>query len=324
MKKRICILLLAGSIGAGIVRSATPALLSAGAQSTAARTLKVTLLGTAAGPPVYLDRYEAGTLIEAGDQKLLFDCGRGVTFRLVQAGINLAQVSRLFLTHLHSDHVIGIPDLYLTPWSAGTARQQRFEVWGPVGTADMMNYLQKAFIFDIHIRRDVDEKFSSEGIAVSSHDVKEGKIFDQDGVSVTSFFVEHGPVKPALGYRVDYGGHSVVLSGDTRASENLIRHSQGVDLLIHETMDGDAFRANPGNRTREQVENIIAHHTTPQEAGAIFSRVKPKLAVYSHILGKDADLIAATRKTYSGPVEVGEDLMTIDIGDRVEVQRVRR
>lgn len=289
-----------------------------------AQVLKVTLLGTGAGPPVNLDRYEAGTLVEAGSQKLLFDCGRGVTMRLAQAGMNLGEVRRVFLTHLHSDHVVGIPDLFLTPWSAGSARQQRFEVWGPAGTVDMMDNIQKAFAFDIHMRRDVDEKFSREGISVSSHDVKEGKIFEQDGVTVTAFFVDHGPVKPALGYRVDYGGHTVVLSGDTRFSENLIKHSQNVDLLIHETLDGDALRANPGARSREQVESIIGHHTTPQEAGELFSRLKPKLAVYSHILGKEEELIARTRKTYSGPLEIGEDLMIIDVGDRIEVHRPKR
>jgi ribonuclease Z len=323
MKSRIGILTIVVAISSGVMRSA-PEARQGPAAPVAAPAIRVTLLGTAAGPPVNLDRYEAGTLVEAGNQKLLFDCGRGVTFRLAQAGINLAQVRMLFLTHLHSDHVVGIPDLFLTPWSAGTARQQRFEVWGPVGTEDMMDHIQKAFAFDIHIRRDVDEKFSREGITVSSHDVKEGKIFEQAGVSVTAFFVEHGPVKPALGYRVDYGGHSVALSGDTRVSENLIRHSQGVDLLIHETIDGDAFRANPGNRTQEQVESIIAHHTTPQEAAEVFNRVKPKLAVYAHILGKDTDLIAATRRTYAGPLEVGEDLMIIDIGERVEIRRPKR
>ena len=290
-------------------------------QQQNAPIIKVTLLGTNAGPPVNLERYEAGTLVEAGNQKLLFDCGRGVTFRLTQAGVNLGQVSKLFLTHLHSDHVVGIPDLYLTPWSAGSARQTRFEVWGPAGTADMMDHIQKAYAFDIHIRRDVDEKFSREGIAVSSRDVKEGKIFEQDGVTVTAFVVDHGPVKPALGYRVDYGGHSLVLSGDTRFSENLIKHSQGVDVLIHETIDADALRRNPGNRSKEQVESIIAHHTSLQEAGEIFNRVKPRLAVYSHILGKEEDLIAGTRKVYSGPLEVGEDLMTIEIGPRVESHR---
>jgi ribonuclease Z len=258
------------------------------------------------------------------NQKLLFDCGRGATIRLTQAGVNLGQVSKLFLTHLHSDHVVSIPDLYLTPWSAGSARQTRFEVWGPPGTEDMMGYIQKAFTFDIHMRRDVDEKFSKEGIAVSSHDVKEGKIFEQGGVTVTAFLVDHGPVKPAFGYRVDFGGHSVALSGDTRFSENLIRHSQGVDVLIHETIDADTLRRVPGNRTSEQVESIIAHHTSLQEAGEVFNRVKPKLAVYSHFLGKDDDLIVGTRKTYSGPLEVGEDLMTIEIGDRVEIHRPKK
>src|SRR5207247_837177 len=112
----------------------------------------------------------------------------------------------------------------------------------------MMDHIQKAFAFDIRIRRDVDEKYSREGITVSSHDVKEGKIFEHDGVTVTAFLVDHGPVKPAVGYRLDYGGHSVALSGDTRFSENLIKYSQGVDVLIHETIDADALRRNPGNR----------------------------------------------------------------------------
>lgn len=289
-----------------------------------ASALKVTLLGTGAGPPVNLDRYGPATLVEAGNQKLLFDCGRAVTIRLTQAGANLAEIHKLFLTHLHSDHVVSIPDLYLTPWASGTARQNRFEVWGPAGTRDMMDHIQKAFAFDIHIRRDVDEKYGGEGISVTSRDVSEGKVFDQDGVVVTAFTVDHGPVKPALGYRIDYGGHSVLLSGDTRFSENLIKHAQGVDLLIHETIDADALRAVPGNRTRQQVENIIAHHTTLQEAGQVFSRVKPKLAVYSHYLGKAEDVIAGTRKTYNGPLEVGEDLMSFEIGDRVEVHRAAR
>src|SRR5205085_1736840 len=123
-------------------------------------TFKVTLLGTGAGPPVNLDRFGPATLVEAGGQKLLFDCGRAVTIRLTQAGVNLAQIHKLFLTHLHSDHVVSIPDLFLTPWASGAARQDRFEVWGPPGTRDMMDHIQKAFAFDIHIRRDVDEKYS--------------------------------------------------------------------------------------------------------------------------------------------------------------------
>jgi ribonuclease Z len=270
-----------------------------------------------------LQRYGPSTLVEVGSERLLFDCGRGATLRMAQYGIRLGGVSKVFITHLHSDHVIGIPDLFLTPWASEEARKVPFEVWGPPGTKEMMDHMQKAFAFDIRIRRDVDEKYSKEGITVSSHDIKEGVVFEKNGVKVTAFLVDHGPVKPAFGYRIDYAGHSVALSGDTRFSENVIKFSQSADVIIHEVVDAEALRTRPGNRTREQMENIIAHHTTLQQAGEVFSRVKPRLAVYSHVLGNSNDLIASTRKTYSGPLEVGEDLMTIEIGEKVQVRRFK-
>jgi ribonuclease Z len=97
-----------------------------------------------------------------------------------------------------------------------------------------------------------------------------------------------------------------------------------VDVIIHEAVDAEALRASPGNRTREQMENIIAHHTTFQQAGEVFSRVKPRLAVYSHVIGNSSDLIAGTRKAYSGPLEGGEDLMTIEIGEKIEVRHFKQ
>ena len=288
---------------------------------TPSKNIKVTLLGTAAGPPVRLNRYQMSTLVEAGGETLLFDCGRGTTLRLAQAGIPIDRVSKVFITHLHSDHIVDIPDLYLSPWAARSARNAPFEVWGPAGTRAMMDHMQKAFAFDIHIRGDVDEQFSPVGIKVISHDVEQGVVYDKNGVKVTSFLVDHGLVKPALGYRVDYAGHSVVVSGDTRPSENLVRSSKGVDVLIHEVMDAEEFRAHhPPSLSSEQGERIIAHHTSPQQAGEIFTRVKPRLAVFSHVL-ISPETFAKTRTTYSGPLQMGEDLMTIDIGDKVEVAR---
>ena len=114
-------------------------------------------------------------------------------------------------------------------------------LWSACG--EMMNHLQQAFAFDIRMRRDVDEKIGGEGIKVVSHDIRQGVIFDEDGVKVTAFLVDHGPVSPAFGYRVDYRGHSVALSGDTTLSENLIQFAKGVDVLIHEVVDADAVRA---------------------------------------------------------------------------------
>ncbi len=283
--------------------------------------IKVTLLGTAPGPVVRTGRYQTTTLVEAGEEKLLFDCGRGVLLRLVEAGIPTEKVTKLFITHLHSDHIVDIPDLMLTPWAARTARKEPLEVWGPEGTVDMMDHLQKAFAYDIHIRRDVDEHFSAEGIKVQSHDVKQGVVYERNGVKVTAFLVDHGPVKPAYGYRVDYAGHSVALSGDTRPSDNLVQFSKGVDVLLHEAIDPDVLRGMKSEFTSQQTESIIAHHSTAEQAGEIFSRVKPRLAVIYHSEGSPSQL-AKARKTYAGRLEMADDLMTIQIGDDVVVNHV--
>jgi ribonuclease Z len=206
----------------------------------------------------------------------------------------------------------------------GGGRRIPLEVWGPEGTRDMMDHLQQAFAFDIHIRRDVDEKALGEGIKVVSHDIKQGVVFDEQGVKVTAFLVDHGPVKPAFGYRIDYRGHSVVLSGDTRMSENLIRFAQGVDVLIHEVVDPDAVRARPTYAAnREVMEAAIAHHTTPEQAGEVFNRVKPRLAVYSHAPNSEA-VLTKTRKIYTGPLEGAEDMLTIEIGDKIDVRHFAR
>jgi ribonuclease Z len=285
-------------------------------------SIKVVLLGSGAGPPVNLQQYGASTLIEAGGERFLFDCGRGATFRLVQAGVPIGSISRLFLTHLHSDHVVQIPDLFLTGW-AGARRNVPFEVWGPDGTRSMMDHIQQAFAFDIHIRRDVDEKLGAAGIQVVAHDIKQGVVYDEHGVKITAFLVDHGVVQPAFGYRVDYGGHSVVLSGDTRVSENLIRFAQGVDVLIHEGIDPEFTRNRPDHPRPEAIDAIIAHHTTAEQAGEVFTRVKPRLAVYSHAPNIES-MISKTRKTYSGPLEGPEDLLTIVIGEKIEVRHYSR
>jgi ribonuclease Z len=287
-----------------------PAPNGATTQPGAPDNLRVVLLGSGMGPRVNLQQFGASTLVEAGSVLLLFDCGRGATLRLAQAGVPVGSVSRLFLTHLHSDHVVQIPDLLLTGW-AGGGRTIPLEVWGPKGTREMMADLQRAFAFDIHMRRDVDEKLAADGIKVVSHDINEGVVLDEQGVKVTAFLVDHGLLVPAFGYRVDYRGHSLVLSGDTRVSENLIRAAQGVDVLVHEVADA---ATNPDAARR---------HTTPEQAGEIFTRVKPRLAVYSHAPNTDS-VIAQTRKTYSGPLQGAEDLLAIEIGERIEVRRFAR
>lgn len=285
-------------------------------------SLVVVLLGTGVGPPVNLQQYGASILVSAGSERFLFDCGRGATMRLAQLGVSQGSVTRLFLTHLHSDHVVQIPDLVLTGW-AGGRRTVPLHLWGPAGTRRMMNHILQAFAFDIHLRRDVDEKLPAAGIEVVSHDINEGVVFNERGVKITAFLVDHGPVKPAFGYRIDYAGRSVVLSGDTRYSENLIRVAQGTDVLIHEVIDPDAVRARTDHPNPAAIEAIIAHHTTPSQAGELFTRVKPRLAVYSHAANSES-IMAQTRKTYAGPLQGPEDLLTIVIGEQVVVRHFAR
>lgn len=303
----------AAAVGA-IMGSGSPVLAQPAPAPVAADEFRVTLLGTGSPAPV-MRRFGPGVLVQAGGKALLIDCGRGTTQRLLQAGLRLGQVDALFLTHLHSDHIVGIPDLWLTGWleAAYAQRKGPFVVHGPAGTQGLMDGLTRAYQWDIQARI-ADQNLSPASIAAQVTEFKEGVVYDQGGVKVTAIEVDHGDLlKPAFGFRVDYAGRSVTISGDTRFSENLIRHATGTDLLIHQVAAvRDELLKNPVFKV------ILAHHTQPDEAGTLFTRVKPKLAVYYHfvLLGapgippvSEADVVAQTRKTYSGPLLIGEDLM---------------
>jgi len=284
-------------------------------------TLQVTLLGTG-NPRPSLERFGPSILVEAGARRVLIDAGRGATQRLFQIGERdaLVGLDAVFLTHLHSDHVVGLPDLWLTSWIFG--REKALEVIGPPGTAEMAGHLEQAFEWDIHARSK-DEGHPREGVRLAAKNVQPGVVYEKDGLRVTAFAVDHGVLlAPAYGYRVDYQGRSVAFSGDTRFFEPLIEQAKGVDVLVHEVVSPEVELRRTLVKDPRAVEAIIAHHTTPEQAGTIFSRVKPRLAVYSHIVPSPTtaeDLIGLTRRTFSGPLAVGYDLMTIVIGDTIEV-----
>jgi ribonuclease Z len=188
----------------------------------------------------------------------------------------------------------------------------------------MMYHLKQAYADDIRVRLQNDGAARA-GIELRVTEIHEGVVYDKGGVKVTAFEVDHAPVKPAFGYRIDYAGRSVVLSGDTRLNENLIRHASGVDVLVHEVFVPETLQRMSVPPTR--AKNIIAYHTTPEQAGEVFTRAQPKLAVYSHIClpnATDQELLLPTRKTYAGRLELGEDLMTIEVGEKIEVRRPAR
>jgi len=274
---------------------------------------RVTLLGTGVPTP-RPDRFGPSTLVQAGDQTLLIDAGRGATIRLYQLGVPMGRVDALLLTHYHSDHTVGIPDFWLTGWlqSHYAQRSAPLRVIGPTGAKNLMSNLEKAYAADIEIRI-ADEKLPPQGVALAVEEfAADGVVYEKNGVKVTAFEVDHGDViKPAYGYRIDYRGRAAVISGDTRYNENVVKYGAGADLLIHEVAI-----ARPELMSEAFIQRIMAHHTTAREAGLVFSRTKPKLAAYTHLVFLASerippapldDLVAETRQTYGGPQGIGED-----------------
>jgi ribonuclease Z len=279
--------------------------------------IKVTLLGTGTPQPL-MDRFGPSILVQAGSENLLFDAGRGCLQRLRQVKLEYDKLTAVFLTHLHSDHIVGLPDLWLTGWLI-TKRPMPLKVFGPTGTDKMIEYLRKAYDFDINIRIE-DDHAPEEGSKLLATDIQQGVIYENNGVKVIAFTVDHGAIKPAFGYRVEYNGHAVVLSGDTKYSENLIRFAKGTDLLVHEVMIA------PDTLSKSDPKyNITQHHTTPEQAAKVFNEVKPKLAAFSHIAklyGRtEEEIMKRTKANYSGQIIMGEDLMSFSISDTVIVNK---
>jgi ribonuclease Z len=295
---------------------------------TGSSDFRVTLLGT--GVPIPSpDRFGPCTLVECGEQKFLVDVGRGAAIRLYQLKIPIGRIDVQLLTHYHSDHVSCVADIWLTGWleSHFGTRKTPYRVIGPTGAKRLMENLERAYADDIKIRV-ADEKLPLSGIAVdvSEYD-RDGVVHDKNGVRVIAFEVDHGDViKPCYGYRFEYGGRVAVLSSDTRYNQNVIKHGMGADLLVHEVAS-----ARPALMKEAYIQRIIAHHTTPYDCGRVFAQTRPKLAAFTHIVQLASptippasldDMMAETRKTYDGPLEMGEDLMSFEIGETVTVKRL--
>jgi ribonuclease Z len=286
----------------GFVVSLCLAVSGHAAVAEAADDIRVTLLGTGTPYPD-VDRFGAAILVDAGGAKLLFDCGRGAVIRLRQAGVPVQEVTKLFLTHFHSDHTVGIPDLWLSGWFLG--RETPLQLWGPDGTREMAAHLLDAFGSDVRIREAPPESLPDEGARIRPHEVEEGIVYHDGGVRVSAVLVDHGHVEPAFGYRVDHGDRSVVISGDTKFSEALVDFSAGTDCVIHV-----AWMAESRNRTPPSSRSLAS----AEDAGRVFARVRPKLGVIYHFADSEG-LVEAVQSEYQGPLVIAEDLMVIDISE---------
>jgi ribonuclease Z len=270
--------------------------------------MRVTLLGTGTPFP-NAERFGSAILVEVAGKKLLFDCGRGVVIRLTQAGVSPKEIDGLFLPHLHSDHVVGIPDLWLSGWFLGRSKPLR--IWGPQGTSSMAKHLAQAFAFDIRIRQAAPDPLPAKGAEINAKEVTQGEIYNDGSTRISAFLVDHGTVKPAFGYRVDSAGHSVVISGDTKFCQTLVDFTRDADCLIHA-----AWSAGWKNPTPPSKRSIAS----AEDAGRVFAIVKPKLGVIYHYKDEE-ELSDAVRKEYNGPFVIAKDLMAINIGKTVIWER---
>jgi ribonuclease Z len=289
------------------------------------------LLGTGYPRP---DNEHAGpsTAIVIGDKVFLVDAGRGVMMRL--AGTNLApkNIRAVFLTHLHSDHIDGLPDVFHSTWQFG--RNTPFELYGPTGTQDLVDGIVKFYAADIHIRRDLTEKLPAAGATINLHTVREGVVYSDEDVRVTAFLVDHAPVEPAFGYRFDQietkvvvGNRpeisstvreiaSIVISGDTHPNENLVRYANNADVLIHEAYLPQ-IKALTDTASDDQPW-FTRYHSTAAEAGDDAARANVRLLVLTHLIphrtgNADAEFRSEAAKFFHGPIIVGHDLMRIDV-----------
>lgn len=283
-----------------------PALLLAHPAIAQDSTIVVTL-GTGAPRPSP-EAMGPATAIVVAQRVFLVDAGTGVERRLAAARLPVTGVTALFITHLHSDHVLGLADLIFTSWVVGRSRP--FPASGPAGLQRLTEHLYAAFEEDIRIRTEGLERESAAGYRIAVHEIGPGVVYDSGGVKVTAFLVPHGAWKQAFGYRFDTPDRSIVVSGDTRPSEELVRMASGVDVLVHEVQPSDST-APPGSRTAaEWAAYVRAYHTTALQLGELAARARPKLLVVSHDGRRvpRAQILADIRRGWAGPVVLAEDL----------------
>lgn len=275
----------------------------------AASATTLVLLGTGMPRP-NPEASGPATAVVVGDRTFLFDAGPGVMRQLAAAKLPINGVTALFITHLHSDHTLGLPDLILTSWVMG--RRTPMVAFGPHGLQAMTDHIIEAWKEDIHIREDGLEKESPGGHHVTVHEISTHLLYDSAGVRVIAIPVQHGDWKEAYGFRIETPGRIIVISGDTRPSLALQQAATGADILVHEAYP--EVRLAPEERPGGESwpDYMRAFHTSDVEVGRLAAAAKPKLLILHHIVrmqGTDAELLAGVlRGGYSGKTVIGHDL----------------
>ena len=287
--------------------------------------LHIGLCGT--GSPMTDPRHSGPcTAVLAGDRLFIVDAGPGSAATLNRMLLNPGRVEAVLLTHFHGDHVGGLGDLALQRWIAASA-ESPLEVYGPTGVDSVVEGTTVAYANDNDYRiAHHGERIAppaGRGLSAKEFSIETTDrtvIIESPSLKVTAFTVDHGPVKPAVGYRFDYKGRSVVISGDTRASAAVERESMNVDLLLHEGLSPrlvalmeSGFARHARTAYAQVMADIRNYHTSPEEAAEIAQRAGVRMLVFNHIVPPlpsrllDARFLGEASSRYDGPIRVGVD-----------------
>lgn len=278
---------------------------------------RLILLGTSGGPRPKVDRASTSQVVVVNGDAYVIDCGDGVARRLVAAGVNLQQLRKVFITHHHSDHNADYGNLLLLAWAAGLT--SNVETYGPPPLERMTDLYFEMNAYDIETRIVDEGRVPLVPLVHPTEITADGVISDDGNVKVTAALVDHPPVVPAFAYRFDTPDRSIVISGDTAYSKNLLRLAQGADVLVHEALyvpgiERTVARAPNASRLRE---HIIASHTTVEDVGKLAAEANVGTLVLSHLVPADDPLVteetfrAEAAKHFSGEIVVAQDLMEI-------------
>jgi ribonuclease BN (tRNA processing enzyme) len=275
-----------------------------GLRASATRT-SVVLLGTGT-PNADPARSGPAVAIVVDSTIYIVDAGPGIVRRAAAAKFPMSRLRIAFLTHLHSDHTLGLPDLMFSPWVLG--RTVPLEVYGPPGTTAMVDHLQAAYAEDIEIRLHGGEPSNKTGYGGKGHDVPAGTVYRDSLVTVTAFEVRHGKWPHAYGYRFEAPDRTIVISGDTSPSDAVAAACNGCDVLVHEIISSESLK----HRSPEWQAYHRAFHTPGDELGEIATKARPKLLLLYHQIpggsGDDAELLREVHEHFHGTVISGHDL----------------
>lgn len=301
---------------AGLGAAAVPFSPLVGEASREDRT-RLVLLGTAGGPRPRKKRSGSAQAIISGGKVFIIDCGYGVARQMVLAGIPLRQLRHILITHHHSDHNVDLGALLQLAWISGLVTP--VDCWGPAPIERMIGEYLRYQDYDIGIRIK-DEGRMPLAPLIRAHDIGGGgPVFHDGSIKISAAEVPHPPLPLALAYRLDAADRSIVISGDTRESDSLVKLAKGADVLVHEVMLEERVRELVRNLPNADAlaRSVISHHTSAEQVGRVAAAAGVKTLVLSHFVpAEDPDVpdeewLAPVRRHYAGRVIVGRDLMEI-------------